>query len=77
MIPIVPAIIPKSAAEILELLPRLRFAPEIHVDVVDGQFVPYTSWPYSPVGVPTEVRSETDKFTLEVDLMVADPLFGG
>lgn len=74
MIPIVPAIIPKSAAEILELLPRLRFAPEIHVDVVDGQFVPYTSWPYSPVGVPTEVRSETDKFTLEVDLMVADPL---
>ena len=74
MIPIVPAIIPKSAAEILTLLPRLSFSPEIHVDVVDGKFVPYTSWPYSPQGIPTEVRTETDKFTLEVDLMVEDPL---
>jgi ribulose-phosphate 3-epimerase len=74
MIPIVPAIIPKSAAEILTLLPKLSFSPEIHVDVVDGKFVPYTSWPYSPQGTPTEIRNETDKFTLEVDLMVENPL---
>jgi ribulose-phosphate 3-epimerase len=74
MIPIVPAIIPKSAAEILELLPKLSFSPEVHVDVVDGQFVPYVSWPYSPSGSPLEIKTETDKFTLEVDLMVEDPL---
>ena len=74
MIPIVPAIIPKSAEEILAVLPRLRFASEIHVDVVDGKFVPYTSWPYSPQGSPSDVRVETDKFTLEVDLMVKDTL---
>lgn len=74
MIPIVPAIIPKSAEEILAVLPRLSFALEIHVDVVDGKFVPDISWPYLPVGIPTEVRAETDKFTLEVDLMVEDPL---
>ncbi len=74
MIPIVPAIIPKSAAEILELLPKLSFVPEIHIDVVDGRFVPHTSWPYLPQGSPNEVRAETDKFTLEVDLMVEEPL---
>lgn len=74
MIPIVPALIPKQADEVRELLPRLRFSPEVHLDVVDGQFVPYTSWPYNPVGVPEEVKSVTDPFTLEVDLMVADPL---
>ncbi|HMO78490.1 MAG TPA: hypothetical protein PKD95_04840 [Candidatus Paceibacterota bacterium] len=77
MIPIVPALIPKSAAEILTVLPKLGFAAEVHIDVVDGKFVPYTSWPYSPSGVPDEAREETDKFTLEVDLMVEDPLAAG
>lgn len=74
MIPIVPALIPKHADEVRDLLPRLRFSPEIHIDVVDGRFVPYTSWPYNPVGVPEEVHSVTDSFTLEVDLMVEDAL---
>lgn len=74
MIPVVPAIIPKSATEILALLPQLNFSPEIHIDVVDGKFVPYTSWPYLPEGSPLEIRDETDKFTLEVDLMVEDSL---
>lgn len=74
MIPIVPAIIPKSANQVLELLPQLSFASEIQIDVVDGQLVPYTSWPYNPAGEPTEVKVETDKFTLEVDLMVKKPI---
>lgn len=73
MIPIVPAVIPRSAGEVREVLPRLRFSPEIHLDVVDGQFVPYVSWPYEPSGSPEEVRTVTDSFTLEVDLMVEDP----
>lgn len=74
MIPIVPAIIPKSLEEIKTVLPGLNFSPEIHVDVVDGKFVPFTSWPYQPQGVPSAVKNTTDSFTLEVDLMVEDPL---
>ena len=74
MIPIVPAIIPKSAEQIIKLLPELKFSPEIHIDVVDGKFVPFTSWPYEPKGEPSEVHTTTDSFTLEVDLMVSNPL---
>ncbi len=74
MIPIVPAIIPKSSHHLVDTLSRLTFSPEIHVDVVDGKFVPFTSWPYEPKGEPIEVRKTTDKFTLEVDLMVENPL---
>lgn len=74
MIPIVPAIIPKSAEQIITTLPSLSFSSEIHIDVVDGQFVPFSSWPYSPKGEPKAVRHATDRFTLEVDLMVGDPL---
>ncbi len=74
MIPIVPAIIPTSAKQIEALLPKLLFSPEIHIDVVDGKFVPFSSWPYYPVGIPKDVRQITDSFTLEVDLMVEKPL---
>jgi ribulose-phosphate 3-epimerase len=72
MTPIVPAIIPKSAAEVKALTERVCFSPELHLDVVDGVFVPFVSWPYEPVGVPAEVKVLTDPFTLEVDLMVSD-----
>lgn len=74
MIPIVPALIPKSAEQIKTVLPSLNFSPEIHIDVVDGKFVPFTSWPYEPTGMPKSVKSTTDCFTLEVDLMVENPL---
>ncbi len=74
MIPIVPAIIPKSADHLVKLLPELKFSPEIHIDVVDGKFVPFTSWPYEPKGDPVEIHTVTDGFTLEVDLMVSNPL---
>jgi len=74
MIPIVPAIIPQSAEQLRQVLAQLGFSPEVHVDVVDGQFVPFTSWPYAPVGSPVEVSALTDHFTLEVDLMVSEPL---
>jgi pentose-5-phosphate-3-epimerase len=74
IIPIVPAIIPKSASEIQEWTKTLRFSHELHVDVVDGIFVPVVSWPYSPQGDVIAVKPYTDSFTLEVDLMVQDPL---
>lgn len=74
MTPIVPAIIPKSTKQIINLLPELSFSPEIHIDVVDGKFVRSVSWPYDPVGYPDEIKAYTDSFTLEVDLMVDNPL---
>lgn len=74
MTPIVPAVIPKSADHLKTTLEQIAFSPEIHVDVVDGRFVPALSWPYEPTGLPREVKEFTDKFTLEVDLMVCDPL---
>jgi ribulose-phosphate 3-epimerase len=74
MIPIVPAIIPASKQEIQTLLAQLSFSPEIHLDVVDGQFVPFSSWPYQPQGNPIDIKNLTDHFTLEVDLMVQEPL---
>jgi ribulose-phosphate 3-epimerase len=77
MIPIVPALIPKDAAEVRSVLATLGFVSEVHLDVVDGQFVPFTSWPYIQGGSPQEVQTVTDRFTLEVDLMVEDPTTAG
>jgi len=72
--PIVPALIPHSAQEIQELTKTAVFAKELHIDVVDGQFVPSTSWPYEPAGEPLTVKPFLDAYTLEVDLMVAQPI---
>lgn len=72
--PIVPAIIPASESELLESLKKVSFAREIQIDVVDGKFVDYVSWPYDPKGSPNAVKHHTDVFTLEVDLMVKEPI---
>jgi ribulose-phosphate 3-epimerase len=74
MIPIVPALIPQSEAEAIETLQALRFCPEVHLDVVDGTFSSAVSWPYTPAGQPVSIQQYSDQFSLEVDLMVADPL---
>ena len=74
MIPVVPAIIPKSEDELKALLPELRFSPEVHLDVVDGVYVPYKSWPYEPTGDILSIKHLTDSYTLEVDLMVDNPI---
>ena len=74
MIPIVPAFIPQSEAEAIETIQALRFSPEVHLDVVDGKLTPTISWPYEPVGQSMAIKDYSDQFSLEVDLMVADPL---
>ena len=74
MIPIVPAIIPQSQEHLLETLAKLAFSSEVHVDVVDGKFTSRASWPCDPVGDPVAVKVATDSFTLEVDLMIDNPL---
>lgn len=72
--PIVPAIIPTSAESLVQTLRQLSGVPEIHIDVVDGVFVPAISWPYEPVAEPVSLKSHLDQFSLEVDLMVQEPL---
>jgi ribulose-phosphate 3-epimerase len=74
MIPIVPAVIPKSEAEVVAMTKALSWSHEFHLDLVDGDFVPSISWPYEPIGEATSVKPHTDKFTLEVDLMVENPI---
>jgi ribulose-phosphate 3-epimerase len=72
--PIVPAVIPTSPEALATLLVQLVKVPELHVDVVDGVFVSSISWPYEPAGEPAELASLLARFSLEVDLMVSDPL---
>ncbi len=73
-IAIVPAIIPGSAHEVETFCATLLGVSEIHIDVVDGEFVETVSWPINPSGVPLEVKAFTDRFTLEVDLMMQNPI---
>jgi len=72
--PIVPAIIPINEAQLRVFVERLQRVPELHVDVVDGKFVSAISWPYEPSGVPQACYQALERFSLEVDLMVAEPL---
>lgn len=72
--PVVPAIIPKSREHLLQSLTSVSFSNEVQIDLVDGKFDDNITWPYEPVGDPLEVKYLTDNFSLEVDLMVNDPL---
>ena len=74
MIPIVPAIIPTSDDDVITQINRLAFSPELHLDVCDGEFTSQPSWPCDPSGYPVVLKDELDLFTLEVDLMVMNPL---
>jgi ribulose-phosphate 3-epimerase len=58
---------------VVSFLEKIPFVTEVHIDVVDGEFVPSTSWPINPTGSLMAVKPHTDKFTLEVDLMMKNP----
>jgi ribulose-phosphate 3-epimerase len=73
-LPIVPALIPTSQSEVMRYANVFSFSPEFHLDLVDGKFVESISWPYEPVGEPLAVKPALDVYTLEVDLMVVDPV---
>lgn len=72
--PIIPAIIPQSYDDLVQQIEKIKGLPEVHVDVVDGVFVPSVSWPYEPSGDVVSARDLLAQFSLEVDLMVAKPL---
>lgn len=71
---IVPAIIPASRDEVIKFAQQLSFSQELQLDLVDGKFAPTICWPFEPSGEPLSVKSYLDAYTLEVDLMVADPI---
>jgi len=72
--PIVPAVIPRSDQEVKTHAANFSFSKEFHLDVVDGKFLSKATWPYEPVGEPMSVKTELDAYTLEVDLMVEQPI---
>ncbi|MEX0917991.1 MAG: hypothetical protein WDZ93_02455 [Candidatus Paceibacterota bacterium] len=66
---ILPAPIPRSSSELIEILSRVSFASAVQIDVVDGIFATPPSWPYEPVGSPHDVAEALSPFDAEVDLM--------
>lgn len=69
---IVPALLPASLAELLHDIASFREVHELQIDVVDGDYVPFSSWPYDPVGDPSEVATALAEHSYEVDLMVCE-----
>lgn len=74
---IVPSLPPFSFTDLVHLASALRgHVPELQIDIVDGQFVPPMSWPFTE-GNPKEEFSKLallrKDFELEIDCMVTKP----
>ncbi len=71
---IIPAIIPESREHLEETLILVSsFTHEVQIDIVDGSFVPFTSWPYGEGEAIEELKPLIKDFNVEVDLMVEEP----
>jgi ribulose-phosphate 3-epimerase len=69
MIQVIPTILAATEEEFLDRLARVRsFAPMLHIDVMDGVFVPYRTW-----AVPERMRHLLEDIPFEAHLMVSDP----
>jgi ribulose-phosphate 3-epimerase len=71
---ILPAIIPKSLADLKEKLRLVSFAKHVHIDMVDQSFNNNVSWPYFDGSKISEAAGLTSLQAIEVDLMVANPI---
>lgn len=67
---IIPAIIPKSLDNLKESLELVSFASAVQIDLVDGIFVLFESWPYNPAGDIHDAMGLISNQEIEVDLMV-------
>ncbi len=78
-ISVVPSLPAASFEEIVSLCDALEdIAPEIQIDIVDGEYVPLRSWPFveKEAGVKSELlrlQPYAEKFLLEMDCMVLNP----
>lgn len=71
---IIPAIIPQSFEHLAgEVATVSSFVKEVQVDIVDGRFVPYTSWPYVGNGALNRFATITEQLIVEADLMIQAP----
>ncbi len=82
---IIPAIMPQSYQEFVELVSLASTrSSQVQWDIMDGHFVPNTSWPYSEGGFKNndwqELVSQAqglplwEKVDYEFDLMIANPI---
>jgi ribulose-phosphate 3-epimerase len=76
-ITVVPSLPAKSLGEIDSLCASLKgVATEIQIDIVDGQYVPLVSWPFTeenPVEALSALSKYTADFSIEMDCMVRNP----
>ncbi len=74
---VVPSLPAGSLREIKRLSKSLAgIARDIQIDIVDGVYVPHTSWPFTqrhPMQSFLKMKKYTDNFMLEVDCMVQNP----
>jgi ribose 5-phosphate isomerase B len=74
---VVPSLPAQSFQEIQKLTTALQgSATEIQIDIVDGFFVPFVSWPFTELDVARELLALKDiarSFALEIDCMCMHP----
>jgi len=71
MTQIIPAVIPKSLEHLTTTLATIAsFTHDVQIDIVDGKFVPFTSWPYTEKTSPRDMKRLIQDFVVEVDLMI-------
>lgn len=71
---IIPAIIPQSYQHLEKALRRVEtFTRTVQIDIVDGVFVPFISWPYHEGDSISELAQHGKEFQIEVDLMIKNP----
>lgn len=74
---VLPSLPAENFAEITALVSRLgESADELQVDLVDGLFAPYRSWPFTtdhPNEAILQLASLTSTLSLEVDCMINQP----
>ncbi len=69
MIQVLPAILAKDEQDFLTKLSRVRgFAPMVHIDVMDGNFVDNTTW-----ADPTQITRLLDGLPFEAHIMTDNP----
>lgn len=70
---VLPAIIAESAEEIREKVDAVRGLVDwVQVDIVDGEFAPATSWPFTG-GDPAELQDIALDMNIELHLMTKKP----
>lgn len=76
-ITVVPSIPPKSFEELQKVLELFKgVSSGIQVDIVDGVFVPHTSWPFTELNVEESLsllKPYAQDFEIEVDCMCMHP----